>query len=864
MAALRRMTPATAGTIVQVGSALSYRAIPLQSAYCGAKFAIRGFTDSIRTELRHDQSRFGSRWCSSRASTRPSSTGAAPSCPTIRSRCRRSTSPRSPPRRSTGRRITAAGSCGSATAPSRRSSATSSRRAWPIGIWPDGFSGQQIKDMPVGPDRPDNLFEPVARLAATHGIFDDRAKRRSPQLWAATHRPLLAGAAWRRARRGGVAVAALTGAPRRGLGPIGVAPHVLREYALLADGERGVLVGPRGDFAWMCFPRWDSDACFAALIGGAGAYAVTPRSGSSGAATTSTELIWRSRWIDRRWRRRVPRGAGAADPAPTVRSCCAGSSRARGPRGSRSSLDLRGRVRRAARRRGCAARRRGVDAPRRRTRAWLGGGADAEPGRRAGGRPLTMELELAAGRAPRPRAGARRRGRRCRAPDPTAPGAPPRRRGQSACRSSTRPVAPRDARHAYAVLAGLTSSGGGMVAAATMSLPERAREGRNYDYRYVWIRDQCFAGQAVAKAGPLSADGRRRALRHRAPARRRRRPRAGVHGRPAVRCPTSARWTCPAIPAAATSSATGSTSSSSSTRSARRCCCSPPPPAHDHLDADGWRAAEVAAEGDRARWREPDAGIWELEPDAWTHSRLICAAGLRAIAAPPAGSEQARAVAGAGRRDRRRHRRARASHPAGHWQRSPTDARLDAALLLPAIRGAMPADDPRTLATLARGRRTSSTEDGYCYRFRPDERPLGEAEGAFLLCGFLMALAYAQQGDERPRGPLVRAQPRGVRARRPALRGVRRRPAAAARQSAAGVRARAAAPVRRHRARGNASPATRAAAARPLMTPCYEKGRNSRPFSSTCSPGGSDHRHRAVDADVGAERLEPARAHPGQ
>ena len=43
----------------------------------------------------------------------------------------------------------------------------------------------------------------------------------------------------------------------------------------------------------------------------------------------------------------------------------------------------------------------------------------------------------------------------------------------------------------------------GMVAAATMSLPERAREGRNYDYRYVWIRDQCFTGQAVAKAGPL-------------------------------------------------------------------------------------------------------------------------------------------------------------------------------------------------------------------------------------------------------------------------------------------------------------------------------------------------------------------------
>ena len=43
---------------------------------------------------------------------------------------------------------------------------------------------------------------------------------------------------------------------------------MLSEYALLADGERGVLVGPRGNFVWMCAPRWDSDAVFSALIGG--------------------------------------------------------------------------------------------------------------------------------------------------------------------------------------------------------------------------------------------------------------------------------------------------------------------------------------------------------------------------------------------------------------------------------------------------------------------------------------------------------------------------------------------------------------------------------------------------------------------
>ncbi|HEY8125454.1 MAG TPA: SDR family oxidoreductase [Methylocystis sp.] len=56
LAALRHMRPRGAGTIIQIGSALAYRAIPLQSAYCASKFAIRGFTDSLRTELLHDRS----------------------------------------------------------------------------------------------------------------------------------------------------------------------------------------------------------------------------------------------------------------------------------------------------------------------------------------------------------------------------------------------------------------------------------------------------------------------------------------------------------------------------------------------------------------------------------------------------------------------------------------------------------------------------------------------------------------------------------------------------------------------------------------------------------------------------------------
>ena len=75
--------------------------------------------------------------------------------------------------------------------------------------------------------------------------------------------------------------------------------HVLSEYALLADGERGILVGPRGDFVWMCAPRWDSDAVFSTLIGGAGVYAVTPAEPSFvwGGYYEPGTLIWRSRWV---------------------------------------------------------------------------------------------------------------------------------------------------------------------------------------------------------------------------------------------------------------------------------------------------------------------------------------------------------------------------------------------------------------------------------------------------------------------------------------------------------------------------------------------------------------------------------------
>jgi alpha,alpha-trehalase len=282
-----------------------------------------------------------------------------------------------------------------------------------------------------------------------------------------------------------------------------------------------------------------------------------------------------------------------------------------------------------------------------------------------------------------------------------------------------------------------------MVAAATMSLPERAREGRNYDYRYVWIRDQCFAGQAIATIGPLPllddaarfvtqrllADGDRLA------------PAYTVTGDPV---PDERRLDLEGYPGGADVVGNWVNHQFQLDAFGQALLLLAAAAGHDHIDADGWRAAEIAAGAIERRWREPDGGIWELEPDQWTHSRLICAAGLRRIAAHQSSERAARWLALADAIVA--HTAEHAVAPDGRWQRSPTDQRVDAALLEPAIRGGMPTDDPRTLATLDAVAR-ELTEDGYCYRYRPDERPLGDSEGAFVMCGFLMALACAQQGD---------------------------------------------------------------------------------------------------------------------
>jgi len=193
MAALRRMVPRDRGTVVQVGSALAYRAIPLQSAYCGAKFAIRGFTDSVRTELLHDGSNVWITMVQLPAVNTPQFSWCRTKLPKHPQPVPPIFEPEVP-------------------AEAVYWAAHHRRRELEVGFsavkaivgnkiaprfadWylaRTGFESQQVQDLPVG-ERPDNLFEPVPDQAATRGMFDARAKTRSYQLWATTHRRLLAG-----------------------------------------------------------------------------------------------------------------------------------------------------------------------------------------------------------------------------------------------------------------------------------------------------------------------------------------------------------------------------------------------------------------------------------------------------------------------------------------------------------------------------------------------------------------------------------------------------------------------------------------------------------------------------------------------
>lgn len=195
MAALRRMLPRDHGSIVLVGSALAYRGIPLQSAYCGSKHGIEGFYDSLRCELLHDKSnirtcmvqlpamnttQFG--WVLNRLPNKPRPMGKIYQ-PEV-----------------------AANAILYAAAHNRRSiwvGASTYKAIIGNKICPsyadhvlarNGYQGQQTKE-PVSPDRENNVWDPVPEDRGMHGGFGDEAANRSVTLWAALHRGFITTAA---------------------------------------------------------------------------------------------------------------------------------------------------------------------------------------------------------------------------------------------------------------------------------------------------------------------------------------------------------------------------------------------------------------------------------------------------------------------------------------------------------------------------------------------------------------------------------------------------------------------------------------------------------------------------------------------
>jgi len=197
MAALRRMRARGAGTIVQVGSALAYRGIPLQSPYCGAKHAIQGFTEAVRCELLHDESpvhvtmvqmpalntpQFG--WSRNKMGKRPQ-----PVPPIFQPEvAARAIVWASQHRR---KEVYVGRSTVLAIVGDKLASAAADRYLARTGY------ASQLTDEPDDNNRPDNLLEPVDAESdrGMHGRFDDKASDGDPETWFVTHRGLATAAA---------------------------------------------------------------------------------------------------------------------------------------------------------------------------------------------------------------------------------------------------------------------------------------------------------------------------------------------------------------------------------------------------------------------------------------------------------------------------------------------------------------------------------------------------------------------------------------------------------------------------------------------------------------------------------------------
>ena len=241
-------------------------------------------------------------------------------------------------------------------------------------------------------------------------------------------------------------------------------------------------------------------------------------------------------------------------------------------------------------------------------------------------------------RSPTGRPPARRRTRR--------PGGAPNGLGADARHDWGARWPPASPRHSYAVLRGLTS------APAAWSPPPPPRcpsgpTGRNYDYRYAWIRDQCYAGQAAAAAAPRPAR-RRGPVRLRAAARRRPAPAPGLHRR---RRPVPDERPSPAgLPGGPVRVGNRVNGQFQLDALRRGCCCSPPRTATGDSTATAGRR-EMPSTRSRPARRARRRHLGARRP-GWAHCRLICAAGLRAVAAAEAGGPGA-TLGGAGRPPRR-------------------------------------------------------------------------------------------------------------------------------------------------------------------------------------------------------------------
>ena len=522
-------------------------------------------------------------------------------------------------------------------------------------------------------------------------------------------------------------------------------PQALRDYAFLADGRRGALLDPDGGVAWLCFPTYSDDAVLAGLLGGRGTFELAPNARHvTGGFYEDGTLIWRQRWVTDDGI--VESSDALAYPGEPDRCVLLRRIRALD---SASSLRCRVEIAPDYGRRAAGPWRHGEDGWRLdagSVSARLTGAVRATRAtetaieteiRLEAGATADLILELQTGSAPR-----------SRPPDADQLWQKTRAAWEEAVPGSLDMPAQRDVRQSIAVLRGMTDTGGATVAAATTALPERAEAGRNYDYRFAWIRDVCYighAGAAVPGAEVMLSDAVRwvtaRLLED------------GPQTHPAYTCgghtvPEPEHLGLPGYPGGSDVIGNRASRQLQLDLFGEALVLFAQAAQKELLDADGWRAAEVAVRAIEAHADTPEAGIWEIEPGRlWTHSRLICVAGLKAIveqSAPVRWRTQALGLAD--------HLLSRADanclHASGYWQRSPDDPGVDASLLLSEVRGALPPGDPRSIATRAAVLHDLSDDD-FLYRFAEEGRPLGEAEGAFLVCNFWMALAYLGDGDAR-------------------------------------------------------------------------------------------------------------------